>query len=85
VRLPRAAVPAPAQPAPALLQVDLNRADAAALQELPGIGPVLADRIVAYRESHGRFTSVEELRQVPGVGPKRFERLQTVVRLGDGP
>jgi competence protein ComEA len=49
--------------------LDLNAASAAELEELPGVGPVLADRIVAYRDESGPFRSVEQLIEVPGIGP----------------
>lgn len=57
--------------------VDLNAADAGALTALPGIGPVLAARIVAYRDSAGPFRRIEDLEAVPGIGPA------TVARIGD--
>ena len=60
--------------------VDLNKADAAALDALPGIGPVLADRIVSHRED-GPFTSVDELADVAGIGPTLLERLRDLVRV----
>jgi len=50
--------------------VDLNTADAAALDSLPGVGPVLAQRILDWRAQHGRFTSVDELGEVSGIGDK---------------
>lgn len=59
--------------------VDLNRAGPAELDRLPGIGPVLAARIVEHRRRHGRFGSVEELRAVRGVGPRMLERLRPLV------
>ena len=55
-------------------------ADAAALDGLPGIGPVLADRIVAHRED-GPFTTVDELADVAGIGPTLLERLRDLVRV----
>jgi competence protein ComEA len=61
--------------------VDLNTASATALDALPGVGPVLAARIVAWRTAHSRFTSVDELGEVPGIGPKALERLRPLVRL----
>jgi competence protein ComEA len=61
--------------------IDLNRAAAEEFHTLPGIGPVLARRIVDYRSAHGPFTSVEELRAVRGIGPKLFERLKPYVRV----
>ena len=59
--------------------VDLNQASLAQLQTLPGIGPVLAQSIVSYREEHSGFGSVEELRKVDGIGETRFERLKRLV------
>ena len=61
-------------------RVDLNAADAAALDALPGIGPVLAGRIVAHRED-GPFTSVDELADVAGIGPTLLDRLRDLVRV----
>lgn len=59
--------------------VDLNAATAAQLDELPGVGPVLAQRIVDFRTSHGRFASVNDLRRVDGIGEARFVRLKSLV------
>lgn len=56
--------------------VDLNRATAADLDALPGIGPVLAQRIVDYRQQQGQFTSVDQLDDVPGIGPALFAQLK---------
>jgi len=61
--------------------LDLNTATEAGLDELPGVGPVLAGRIIAWRTQHGRFTSVDELAEVPGIGPKVLERLRPLVRV----
>lgn len=61
--------------------VDLNSADAAALDSLPGVGPVLAERILAWRTEHGRFASVDQLREVAGIGARTFERLAPLVRV----
>jgi competence protein ComEA len=62
--------------------VDLNTADAAALESLPGVGPVLAARIVAYRDSAGPFASPEDLLRVRGVGQATLERFRDRVRTG---
>ncbi|TWD82869.1 competence protein ComEA [Kribbella amoyensis] len=61
--------------------VDLNTATLAQLEELPGVGPVLAQRILDYRTQNGRFTSVEELQEVSGVGAKKYESLKPHVRV----
>ncbi|PZE68920.1 helix-hairpin-helix domain-containing protein [Curtobacterium sp. MCBD17_021] len=61
--------------------VDLNVADATALETLPGIGPALAERILAWREEHGGFRSVEDLLEVSGIGEGRFAELQDRVRV----
>ncbi len=61
--------------------IDLNRATVAELETLPGVGPVLAQRIVDYRTTHGRFTSVDELREVSGIGPAKFAEIRSRVRV----
>ncbi len=61
--------------------IDLNRATARELEALPGIGPVLAARIVEHRGRIGSFSSVEDLRAVRGVGPKLFQKLRPHVRV----
>lgn len=61
--------------------VDLNRAGVDELDGLPGIGPVLARRIVEFRQQHGPFAMVEDLLEVPGIGPKTLERLRALVRV----
>lgn len=60
-------------------RLDLNAAGASDLQELPGVGPVLAGRIVAWREDHGPFTEVGQLREVAGIGEKTFQALADLV------
>lgn len=59
--------------------LDLNRATAQELQQLPGIGPALADRIVAFRTERGAFASPEELQEVSGIGAKTYARLAPLV------
>jgi len=59
-----------------VLRIDLNRADRAELLQLPGVGDKLAQRIETYRRDHGPFRRVDELRRVPGFGPKMLERLR---------
>lgn len=60
-------------------RVDLNSADAAQLDALPGVGPSTAAKIVADREANGPFRSVEDLMRVTGIGAKRFEALKDLV------
>ncbi|MCW2545704.1 MAG: Soluble ligand binding domain protein [Mycobacterium sp.] len=61
--------------------VDLNSATLSDLDALPGIGPVLAQRIVDWRAQHGSFTSVDQLREVSGVGDAKFADLSPLVRV----
>jgi competence protein ComEA len=67
--------------APSGTPVSLNTADAAGLDALPGVGPVLAQRIIDWRAEHGRFTSVDELGEVSGIGDKLLGRLRPLVTL----
>jgi competence protein ComEA len=71
-----AAVPGAAPAAP----VSLNTATVEQLDTLPGVGPVLAQHIIDYRTQHGGFRSVDELREVNGIGDRRFADLRNLVR-----
>ena len=66
----------------ALAPVDLNTATPDQLDTLPGIGPATASAIIEYRESNGPFDSVDQLLDVAGIGPAKFERLASRVRVG---
>jgi competence protein ComEA len=68
--------PLPSQP------INVNAASEGELQSLPGIGPALAARIVAYRSRHGAFKSIRDLDQVKGLGPKKLEALRPWARFG---
>lgn len=73
---------APAGAAPGIAadgRVNLNTADAAALDTLPGVGPATAAKILAWREEHGRFASVEDLLDVGGIGEAKFAALRDLV------
>lgn len=62
--------------------IDLNRASIEELVELPGVGPVLAQRIVEYRELHGGFSRVEDLLKVRGIGEYKLKKIREFVTVG---
>lgn len=59
--------------------INLNTASAADLQRLPGIGPALSGRIIAYRQAHGAFAHVDDITRVRGIGPKTLARLKPLL------
>ena len=67
---------------PPLHPINLNTATAAELQQVPGIGPSTAAKILAMRKSYGPFKSVEDLRAVKGIGPKRMEKMRKYLTVG---
>ena len=74
------AAPPPAAGATAAgSKVNLNSADATALETLDGIGPALAARILAYRTAHGGFRTINDLQNVTGIGPKKFAAIKANV------
>lgn len=81
-----AAVPAETQTEPsaqaASLPVNINTADAAELAALPGIGEVLAQRILDYRRVHGDFSAVEQLTNVEGIGEGKLESILELITIG---
>jgi competence protein ComEA len=87
VVVPKRAPPAPASAgegggdpgAAAAGPVHLNTATVEQLDELPGVGPVTAQKIIEYREQHGAFSSVDDLDAIPGIGPARLEQLRELV------
>lgn len=61
--------------------VNVNVADQERLKTLPGIGPAYSKRIIRYREKHGEFKTVEELKKIKGIGEKRLEKLKPFIKL----
>ena len=59
--------------------IDLNTASAQELETLPNIGPVMAGRIIAHRDANGPFTSVDDVENVPGIGPKTLDSIRPLV------
>lgn len=66
---------------PSTDKVNLNTATADDLQTIPAIGPALAEKIIDYRTKHGKFNEIEELRNIPGVGKKTFQKLSPYLSL----
>jgi competence protein ComEA len=62
-------------------KIHLNQATASELESLPGVGPVIAERIVTYREEHGLFESIEDLLDVPGIGEAKLADLRDHVQV----
>lgn len=90
---PNAVLPAPAAPpeGTAAVQptlptsaerININTASAAELDTLPGIGPVTAAKIIAYRQAHGPFQTIASIEDVPGIGPVTLARIQDLITLG---
>ncbi len=62
--------------------INLNSASAAELQQVPGIGPSTADKILEMRKSYGAFKSVDDLLAIKGIGPKRLEKMRKYLTVG---
>jgi competence protein ComEA len=78
---PSPSSPSATQSPPVAGPINLNTATVEQLDTLPGVGPVTAAAIVAWRDANGKFTSVDQLGDVDGIGPARLEKLRTLVRV----
>jgi competence protein ComEA len=67
---------------PAGQLVNINTADVALLEQLPGIGPSTAQKIVDYRTENGPFTRVEDLLKIPGIGPSTLDEIRGLITVG---
>ena len=87
VRVPFKASTAAGEPSRSneVLFVNINTAPVDELERLPGIGPVLAAEIVAYRLEHGQFANIEAIQAVPGIGPGIFEQIQPFITVTSQP
>lgn len=70
---------------PPLHPVNLNTASSMELQEVPGIGPVTADKILQTRKAYGTFKSVDDLQAIRGIGPKRLDKMRKYLTVGKLP
>jgi len=72
---------APAAETAQAVKVNVNKASAVELESIRGIGPMLAERIVKFRDANGRFERLEDLVKVPGIGEAKFEKIREQVTL----
>lgn len=63
------------------VKVDINKASSEDLQQIKGVGPALAEKIISYREQNGKFKNIEELKNVSGIGEKKYETLVEYVTI----
>jgi competence protein ComEA len=70
------------QDVPAAGQIDINNANAEQLTVIPGIGKVMAERIVQFRDQNGSFKRIEDLLKIKGIGEKSFQKIRPYVKIG---
>jgi competence protein ComEA len=66
-------------------RINLNTATQAELESLPNIGPVTAEKIIAYRQANGYFSQIEDIQLVSGIGPVTFEKIKDLISVGEYP
>ena len=71
------------EPAAQEQKININTADAAALDQLPGIGPALAQRIIDYRENYGPYRTIDQIKDVKGIGDATFEKFRDMITVED--
>ena len=71
------------EPAAVREKININTADAVMLESLPGIGPVLAERIVEYRQTYGPFRTIDQIKDVSGIGDATFAELEPWITVGE--
>ena len=82
IKVQETAPPVTEEPMVISFPISINEADKEEIMALPGIGEVLADRIIEFRNTHGDFSSPEELLNVEGVGKKRLEEIMDLITVG---
>jgi competence protein ComEA len=75
--------PVAAKKKPPVAPININTANSEELQLVPGIGPVTAEKILQMRKSYGPFKSVDDLRAIRGIGPKRLEKMRKYLTVGE--
>lgn len=66
-----------------IFPININTATLEELQQLPNIGPIVAQAIINYRDSHGAFASIKDLQNVAGIGPKTFDGIRSLITVGE--
>lgn len=64
---------------PQINKININQAELSKLQEIPGVGPATAEKIISYRKEHGLFRKLEDLKKVSGIGDKTFEKMKSYI------